>query len=179
MVGQGLGESELGVALCGGVLLGIGGVHAVNAGALQQGVAAEFEGAQCGSGVGGKEGVAGAAGDERHPAALEHGDGVVAVVVARVRLHGSGRKHLGLKALAPDGAAQRQRVDDGGQHAHAVAGHAVETLAYALQAAENVASAVDDGNLVALAHGGHDLAGKTVQTLGVEALSAGPAKAFS
>ena len=66
-----------------------------------------------------------------------------------MRLHGGGGEHHGFNAFCFNKHAQGQGVDDGGQHAHFVSVHAVEAFAHALQAAEDVSAAIDDGNLQA------------------------------
>ena len=70
-------------------------------------------------------------------------------------------------------------VDYGREHPHPVAGDAVEALAHALQAAENVASAVDHGHLVAGLDGFDDLTGITDKVFLVDSLACGAAQALT
>ena len=138
-----------------------------------------LEGAQGGAGVGGEEGVAGAAGDEGDAAALEHLHGVVTHVVLRDGFHGRSRKDLGVNAFFLDEHGEGEGVDDRGEHAHLVAVHAVEALPDALQAAEDVAAAVDDGDLEAGFRGGRDFFCVGGQAFRVQALSGRAAEAFA
>ena len=96
-----------------------------------------------------------------------------------MRLHGGGGEDLGLYALGLDEHFEGQGVDDGGQHAHLVSVHAVEALAYALQAAEDVSASVHDGNLQAgLGRCGYFL-GIFFQPDRIQALSGRAAEAFA
>src|SRR5690606_13446338 len=64
-----------------GVLLGVRVVHAVDLGGLEQQVGADLDRAQGGARVGGKEGVAGAGGEDRDATLLQVPDGAAADVV--------------------------------------------------------------------------------------------------
>ena len=155
-LGDGLVEGEFVVFDGGGVFFRVGGVDAVDAGAFQQGVRTDLEGAEGGAGVGGEERVAGAAGDEGDAAPLEHLHRVVPHVVLRDGFHGRSRKDLRINAFVLDEHREGEGVDDSGEHAHLVAVHAVEPLPDPLQAAEDVAAAIDDGDLEAGLCGGRD-----------------------
>ena len=87
------------------------------------------------------------------------------------RLHANGRQHTALYAYGSQSRAQGQTVDDGGAHAHLVALDAVETLAGAAQAAENVAAANDDTNLYSHLTGFLNLGSILIQALHVNAVT--------
>ena len=78
-----------------------------------------------------------------------------------------------------DEHGEGEGVDDRGEHAHLVAVHAVEALPDALQAPEDVAAAVDDGDLEAGLRGGRDFLGVGGQTFRVQALSCGASEALA
>ena len=61
--------------------------------------------------------------------------------------HGDCRQHDGIDAELDQRGAQRQRIDDGGKHAHVVAGDAVAALGGHRNAAKDVAAANDHADL--------------------------------
>jgi len=61
--------------------------------------------------------------------------------------HADGCEHLCRLADGLERAAQCQRVDDGGEHAHLVAAHTLKALCGSLEPAEDVAATDDDGHL--------------------------------
>ena len=66
-----------------------------------------------------------------------------------------------------------------GEHAHLVPVHAVESLPDALQAAEDVAAAIDDGDLEAGLRGGCDFLGISGQAFRVQTLAGGASEALA
>ena len=94
-------------------------------------------------------------------------------------IHRGGGEDFRLHAQAADGAGDRERVHHRGEHAHAVARDAVETLAHALQAAEEIPAAIDDGHLVASLDGVHDLAGVAHEVFLVDSFSCGAAQGLA
>jgi hypothetical protein len=60
--------------------------------------------------------------------------------------HGNGREHLGVDAELAKGGRQSQRVDNGCQHAHVIAGNAVAPLRGHGDTAEDVATADHDAD---------------------------------
>lgn len=151
MVGQGL------IAGGAGVLLGVGRVDAVHAGALQQGVAAHLRGPQRGR-VGRKEGRADAGGEDHHPAFFEMTQGAAAHIGLGHGVHGQGALHARLDADLLQRRLHGQGVHHRGQHAHIVGGGAFHVAGGLAQSAEDVAAADDEADLDALArHVSHGL----------------------
>jgi len=135
---------DLGELGGGGVLLGVGGVDAVDAGALEHHIGLNLDAAKRRAGVGGEVGVAGAAAEDDHLAGLHAVDGLPLGVELTDGLHADGGEHAGLDTDGGEGRAQREAVDDGGEHTHLVALHTVEALAGSREAAEDVAATDDD-----------------------------------
>ena len=179
MLGDGLVKGQFVIADGGRILLGVGGIDAVHAGALQQGVGLDFQGPERRAGVGREKGIARAAGDQGHTAALQDLDGLVAHVILGHRLHRRGRKDLRLDALLLDEHRQGEGVDHRREHAHLVAVDAVEALSGALQAAEDVAAAVDDGNLQPGLRGRCDFLRRLAEAVRIESLSGRSAEGFA
>jgi hypothetical protein len=86
---------------------------------------------------------------------------------------------LRFNAFVLDEHGQGQGVDDGGKHAHLVSVHTVEALSDALQATEDVAAAVDDGDLESRLRGGCDFFGVCGQAGGLQTLSGRAAETLS
>src|SRR5207244_10843029 len=74
---------------------------------------------------------------------------------------------------------QGQRVDDGGEHAHVVAGRAVESTLGRGEAAEDVAAADHDRDLHAHLVHPLDLRGDRLDNFEVDAVVAAAAKRFT
>ena len=93
--------------------------------------------------VGGEERIAGAGGEDDDAALLEVAHGAAADVVLAHLVDADRDLHARRAAQALDGVLHRQRVHDGGQHAHVVAGDAVHAGPREAGAAEDVAAADD------------------------------------
>ena len=172
-------EREFVVFLRGRILLGIGGVYSVHAGAFQQGSGSYFKGSQRGSRIGGEVGVARASGNQCDSSFFQDGHGVVPGVQLCERSHLRGGEHLCLDAFGAQSAAQGEGIDDCREHSHAVAGHPVVAFSYALDAAEDVAAAVYDGYLISGFDRLCNLAGEFAQALLIQALACRTSKAFA
>ena len=122
-------------------------VDAVDLGRLEQRAGVDFHGAQRGRGVGREVGVAGAGGEDDEAPLLEVTDGAAADVGLGDLADLERRHHARRDAALLERVLQRERVDDGGEHAHVVALRAVHAGARALEAAEDVAAADDDADL--------------------------------
>ena len=155
----------------GGIFLGVGGVDAVHAGSLEHHVGLNLDGAEGRAGVGCEERIAGAAGDDGHFAAFEGVDGFPFRVLFTDGEHVYGREHPCRLAYVGKGRAEGERVDDGCEHAHLVAHHAVEAFCSAAEAAEDVASADYDGNLDPAGHDILDLLGIGTEAFLVDAVA--------
>ena len=81
------------------------------------------------------------------------------------------RENLDGASQTLEGAAQGQRVDDGGQHTHLVAGDTVKAAPRTAEAAENVAAADNNSHLHAAVGHFLDLSGVTHQPFGVDAVA--------
>src|SRR5699024_9775489 len=131
---------------------------------------ADLDRAQGGAGVGGEEGVAGTGGEDGDPALFQVADGAAADVVLAHVVDFQGAHDPDVAAELFQGGLHGQGVDDGGQHAHVVAGDPVHAVGGQAGAAEDVAAADDQGDLGAGLLGFHDLAGKAADDLGVDAV---------
>src|SRR5205823_487688 len=96
-------------------------------------------------------------------------DGAAADERLRHLGHGDGGVHARIRAAALESVLQRQRVDHRGQHAHVIAGHAVDAFGGGGDAAKDVATADDDGDLDAGALHVDDLVGDVGERLRVDA----------
>src|SRR5690606_22395771 len=130
-----------------GILLGVRVVHAVDLGRLEQQVGADLDRAQGGARVGGEERVAGAGGEDRDAALLQVPDGATADVVLAHVVDLDRTQHAHARAGLLQRVLHGERVDDGGQHAHLVAGHPVHAAGRQARAAEDVAAADDHADL--------------------------------
>lgn len=90
------------------VLLGIGGVDTVNAGALEHHVGLHLDAAQSAAGVGGEEGAASTARHDSHLALIHGVDGAPLAVVLAYRRHGDGGEHLSWLTFGLKCRRQRQ-----------------------------------------------------------------------
>ena len=131
----------------GGVFLRVGGIYAIYASAFEHDISFDLDGAESRAGVGGEEGVAGAAGNDCHSAFFDGIDGVPLAVVFSDGEHIDCGEHLGGLAYVAQRRRQRERVDDGGKHTHLVAFDAVKAFGGACHAAEDVAATDDDSYL--------------------------------
>src|SRR5690606_31614358 len=129
-----------------GVLRRVGVIDAVDLGGLEQQVGVDLDGAQGGAGVGGEEGVAGAGGEDGNAALFEVADGAAADVVLADVVDLDGAHDPDLAAELFQGVLHGQGVDDRGEHAHLVAGDAVHAGGGQAGAAEDVATADDQGD---------------------------------
>src|SRR6185295_3097531 len=98
-----------------------------------------------GGGVGGEVGVAGAGGADDDAPLLQVADGAAADERLGYLGHGDGGVDARVRAAALERVLQRKAVDHGGQHAHVIAGHAVDAFGGRGDAAKDVAAAYDDG----------------------------------
>ena len=131
----------------GGILLGVGGVDAIDSGALEDDVGLDLHGAERAAGVGGEEGVARAGAHDHDVALFQQADGL------------GGAHRVG-------DAVDVKTGEQGGL----LAFDAVHALRGALEAAEDVAAADDDADLHAGLGGLDDLVGVFIQSLRVDAI---------
>ena len=86
------------------------------------------------------------------------------------RLHADAGQHTCRLVERLECTGESKRVDAGGKHAHLVAFHAVKTALRATQAAEDIASADNDGYLYACLSDGAYLLGILLQPFLVDAV---------
>ena len=82
--------------------------------------------------------------------------------------HRDRRLDAGVDAELLERILQRKRVHDGRQHAHVIGGGAIEALGRRGHAAEDVAAADDQAQLVPLRLGRGDLTGKAGDRVGID-----------
>ena len=118
-----------------------------------------------------KNGLPVPAGQHQHPPLLEVADGAQPDVGLGHLLHGDRPLDPGGDAGALDAVTERQPVDHRGQHPHVVGVGAVHARCLRRDAAEDVPTADDDGDLGALAVDRDDLPGNPLHRLRVDAVS--------
>src|SRR5262245_36931239 len=147
------------------VLGRIGRVDTVHLGGLQEDLGSDLHRPEGARRVRGEERIARARGEHDHAALLEVPDGAPANVGLRHRPHLDGGQHTRGHAGLLDRVLEREGVDDGGQHAHVVAGRAVHTARAGRDAAEDVPAPDDHGHLDAHADHLADLLRDTTDRL--------------
>src|SRR5580704_3696826 len=126
---------------------GIGVVDAVDARGFEDDVGFNFHGAECGGGVGGKVGIAGAGGEDDNAAFFEMAHGAAANEGFADLMHLDGALHASMDLSFFERVLQSKGVEDGGEHAHVIAGGAVDFKAFLAGAPEDISSANHDGDL--------------------------------
>src|SRR5271167_4647746 len=127
-------------------LFGIGVINTVDAGGFQDDVGLDFHGAQGAGSVGGKIRIAGTGGENDHATFFEVANGAAANERFGNLLHGDGAEDASEDAGFLEGILQGEGVDDRGQHAHVVAGGAIDFEAFLTGTAEDIAAANHDGD---------------------------------
>ncbi|SOY46183.1 hypothetical protein CBM2587_A160060 [Cupriavidus taiwanensis] len=171
---DGLVEADGGVARGAGILLRVGGVHAVDLGRLEHDLGADLGAAQRGRGVGGEERIAGAGGEDHHLALFQLADCARADIGLDHLVHAQRRLHAAFDIGVAHRVLQRQRVHHGGQHAHVVGRGTVHAGGAAGDAAEDIAAADHHRHLHAELHDlgnvvHHRLDGRAVDAEGIVA----------
>src|SRR3989440_1611308 len=172
-------EADPAVALRARVALRVGGVDAVDLGALEHDLGPDLAAAQRRRGVGGEERIAGARGEHHDLALLEVADRLAADI---------GLDHLldverGERAARQPGDAhrvlKRERVHHRGEHSHVVGGGAVHPGRARRHAPEDIAAADHHADLHAQARDLRDLADDGLDGLAVDAESIFPHQRFA
>jgi hypothetical protein len=173
VLAHGFGVREFVVSLGGGVFLGVGGVDTIDLRRLHQQIAVEFGGAQGGAGVGGKERVARASGEDDDAAFFHVPDGAVANEAFSDGFDFDGGLHPGIDAQGEQFFFQGEGVDDGAQHAHVVGGGLLDVaLLGEFGSPDDVAAPHNDGELDTHSVGLLDLMGDVIQLFGLDAEAA-------
>ena len=165
-----VGVGEVVELLGGRVLLRVGGVDSVDLRRLDEDVRPDFAGAERGAGVGRKEGVAGAGGEEHDAPLLEVAQRAAVDEGLGDALAGERGHHARREAGLLDRVLEGEGVDDRREHAHVVAGAAVDAERLARRAAEDVAAAEHDRDVRAHVLDGLHLGGHPRDDLRVDAL---------
>ena len=166
---QALKIGNFAISLGLGIFFRVAVVNAIDARGFENHIRANLVGAQRGGGVGGKIGVARASAEDDHAALFEMPYGAAANERLGHLAHLDGGLHAGFHLEMLEGILQRERVDDGGQHAHVIAGGAVDAGTFALEPAKNIAAADDDDHLHAEVAQLGDLARHVGNGLGTDA----------
>ena len=161
------------------VLHGIGTVHPVDLGRLQDDLGADLGTAQRRRGVGGEEGVARAGREDHDLALLEVAQRLGADVGLNHLLDLERRLDPGRHARVAQRILQRQGVHDGGQHAHVVGGGTVHARGAERDPAEDVAPADHDRELGAHRHRLADLPHHARDRAAVDAVGVIPHEGLS
>src|ERR1017187_1219430 len=144
-------------------------VDAIDARSLDDHVGLDLERAQGGGGVGGKVRVGGASGENGDAALFQVADGAAADVRFGPRPHLDGSHHASRDADLLESVGERQRVDDGGEHAHVVGRNAIHLAARAGDAAEDIAAAHHHAHLDAGRGHAGNLLRQAVDAIGIDA----------
>jgi hypothetical protein len=130
-----------------GVLLGVFVVNAVHLSGFHDDVGAHLRGAQGGGGIGGEVRVTGAGDEDDDAAFFKVAHGAAEDEGLGDLVHRDGALDAGGYPEFFEGVHDGEAVDDGGEHAHVVAGGAIDAALLALEAAEDIAAADDNANL--------------------------------
>ena len=144
---HGFVKRNLGVPGRCGVFLGVGGVHAIHLGGLEDQLCPNFGAAQCGGRVGGEEGVASTGRKDHYLAFFQVLQSLGAHIGLDNLLDRNGRHDTGDQPLLVHRIGQRQRIHDGCQHAHVVRRRAIHPDRTTGHPTEDVAAADDHRHL--------------------------------
>jgi hypothetical protein len=135
-------------ALSAGVGFGIGIVDSVYFGGLEEGIGPDLAGAKGGGGIGGKEGVACASGEDDHTTFFQMAEGSASDKGFGHIIHFDRGHHSGFDAGMFEGILQGEGVNYGGEHAHVVGGITIHaTFAAGRGTSPDIAATNDDGQL--------------------------------
>ena len=142
------------------VFLGISAIDAVDIGGLQHRLGVEFGGAQDSGGIGRKERIAGAGGQQHDAAFGQVFHRALAVVGLAHGGHGERRQRARLAPRTLDGGFEHQAIHHRRQHAHGVADRARHATVGDFDAAEDIAAADHHAELDAEPGSRHQIGGK-------------------
>src|SRR5690625_3633283 len=125
----------------------VGRIDAVHLGGLDHDIGTDFYGPQAGCGVGGEERIAGTGAEDDHAVLFKVAHGAPANVVLAHIAYRHGRHDAGCHIGLFQRVLKRQGVHDGGQHAHVVAGDAVDSRCRQALATKDFAAANDNADL--------------------------------
>jgi hypothetical protein len=126
--------------------------------------ASHFRGAQGGSGIGGEIGVARSCRENDDATLLEVSDGAAKDKRFSNLIHRDRTLHPRGDAHFFQTVHESERVDDGGEHAHVVAGGPVDPAFFARQATEDIPAPDDDPHLHAQGVASPSLGSRPVPT---------------
>jgi hypothetical protein len=149
-IGDGLLVGEARVEFGLGVFAGIIGVDTIDIGGFEDEIAIGFASTEGGGGVGGEEGAANAGGVNDNTVFVEMVEGTAAEIGFGNGPHFDSGHHAGGNIALFEGVLEGEAVDDGGEHAHIVGDGLVNLVALGELAAEDIATANDNGELDAV-----------------------------
>lgn len=147
-------------------------VDAVNLGGLNQNLGTDLAGTKSRGGVGRKVRIARTGGKNNDITLGKVVDGATANIGLADLIHLDSAHHAAGNIVVLKGILQGKRVHNGCQHAHVVGLGALHATGSAGHAAENVAAADNNADLMANGEQLLDLLGKMVGNLGVDAILA-------
>ena len=130
-----------------GVFFRILVVDAVDLGGLENDIGMQLARAERRGRVSGEVGIAGAGDEDDYAALFEVAHGAAEDERLGNLVHRDGALHAGVDAELLEAIHERETVDDRGEHAHVVAGGAVDPALLAVETAKDVAAADDDADL--------------------------------
>ena len=155
-----------------GALDGILVVDTVDLGGLDQNLGTNLASAKGRGGVGRKVRIARTGGEDNDVALGQVIDGATANIGLADLVHLDSTHHAAGNIVVLEGILQGKRVHDGRKHAHIIGLGALHATGSAGHAAENVAAADNNADLMAYGEQLLDLLGKMVGNLGVDAVVA-------
>ena len=162
-----------------GALDGILVVDAVNLGGLNQNLGTDLAGTKSRGGVGRKVRIARTGGKNDNIALGKVVDGATANIRLADLVHLDSAHHAAGNIVVFEGILKGERIHNGCQHAHVVGLGALHATGSAGHAAENVAAADNNADLVTNSEQLLDLLGKMVGNLGIDAILAIAHQCFS
>ena len=151
------------------ILEWVGSVHAIDLGRLEHHIGIDFDGAQAGSRISGKERITSASSENHHLTGFQMTHGLASVVMIGHPDHGNGRHDDGRNVRALQGVAHGQGIHYRGQHAHVVAGYPVHARSAQGRTTEQVATPNHQTNLHADTDQLADFQRHAVKHLGIDA----------
>ena len=155
-----------------GALDGILVVDAINLGGFNQNLGTDLAGAKGRGGISRKVGITRTGGKDNDVALGQVVDGATANIGLADLVHLDSAHHAAGNIVVLKGILQGKRVHNGSEHAHVIGLGTVHTTGGAGHAAENVAAADNDANLMTNGEQLLDLLGKMIGNLGVDAVVA-------
>ena len=152
-----------------GILERVGGVHTIYLGRLEHHVGINFNGAQTGGRVRGKERITRTGGKDHHFAHVQVAHGLAAIIVIGHTDHGDGRHHQCRDIRTLQRITHGQGIHHGGEHTHVVARNPIHTSSAQRSTTEQVTATDHQADLHADADQLADFQGHAIKHLRVDA----------